>query len=123
MDQEKTIQFIPGQVGCNGHAPLLKALSGALEGRTYPLNEKEYVIGRDPASDIVIDSKDVSRRHAKVEKVGTEYVLCDLGSSNGVFINNLKMPRSVLMNGDLIQIGSCLFQFAWNRSLPSAPAR
>jgi len=118
MDEEKTIQCMPGQTAANGQTPFLKALSGPLEGRTYLLNEQEYLIGRDPVSDIVIEAKDVSRRHAKVEKVGTEYVLCDLGSSNGVLVNNLKMPRSVLMNGDLIQIGSCVLQFVWNRTLP-----
>jgi pSer/pThr/pTyr-binding forkhead associated (FHA) protein len=110
---------MPGEAGSNGQIPLFKALSGPLEGRIYLLNEKEYLIGRDPASDIVIEGKDVSRRHAKIEKVGTEYVLCDLGSSNGVLVNNFKMPRSVLTNGDLIQIGSCVFQFVWNRILSS----
>ena len=57
----------------------------------------------------------MSRRHAKIEKTSTEYMLCDLGSANGVYVNNLKMPRSVLMNGDVFQIGSCVFQFVWDR--------
>ena len=122
MDEEKTIRFdavhpyLDNGVG----TPTVKALSGPLEGREYPLTNKEYVIGRDPESDIVIEGREVSRRHAKIEKTSTEYMLCDLGSANGVYVNNLKMPRSVLMNGDVFQIGSCVFQFVWNRILPKS---
>ncbi len=124
MDAEKTIQFgvgLPSPTEGDG-VPTLKALSGPLEGREYQLTEKAYFIGRDPDSDIVIETKDVSRRHAKIERTSTEFVLCDLGSSNGIYINNLKLPRSILMHGDLIQIGSCVFQFSWHRTLPKSSA-
>lgn len=124
MDAEKTIQFGVGlpSPAEGDSVPTLKALSGPLEGREYPLTEKAYFIGRDPESDIVIETKDVSRRHAKIERTSTEFVLCDLGSSNGIYINNLKLPRSILMHGDLIQIGSCVFQFSWHRTLPKSNA-
>ncbi|MEW6683233.1 MAG: FHA domain-containing protein [Nitrospirota bacterium] len=120
MDDEQTLHF-----GMNGglpgdSVPTLKVLNGPLEGREYRLVSREYVIGRDPMSDIVIDLKDVSRRHAKIEKMATEYVICDLGSANGVSVNNLKSPRAVLMNGDVLQIGSCLIQFHWIRPLPTS---
>lgn len=125
MDAENTIQFgvgLPSPKDGGDSVPTLKALSGPLEGREYHLTEKAYFIGRDPESDIVIETKDVSRRHAKIERTLTEFVLCDLGSSNGIYINNLKLPRSILMHGDLIQIGSCVFQFSWHRTLPKPNA-
>jgi pSer/pThr/pTyr-binding forkhead associated (FHA) protein len=118
MDDEKTVHFGADGAALEDGVPTLKLLNGPLEGREYRLVSSGYVIGRDPMSDIVIDLKDVSRRHAKIEKSSTEYVVCDLGSANGLFVNNLKLPRAVLMNGDVIQIGSCLLQFCWNRSLP-----
>lgn len=118
MDEEKTVHFGASEAALGEALPTLKLLNGPLEGREYRLVGSEYLIGRDHMSDIVIDLKDVSRRHAKIEKSSTEYVVCDLGSANGVFVNNLKLPRAVLMNGDVIQIGSCLLQFCWNRSLP-----
>jgi pSer/pThr/pTyr-binding forkhead associated (FHA) protein len=117
MDDEKTVHFGVNGAPLGEAVPTLKLLSGPLEGREYRLVGSEYLIGRDHMSDIVIDLKDVSRRHAKIEKSATEYVVCDLGSANGVFVNNLKLPRAVLMNGDVIQIGSCLLQFCWNRPL------
>lgn len=119
MDEEKTIQFAPGQSPLDtSDIAVVRILSGPLEGQEYRLIGREYIIGRDPISDIVIEAKDVSRRHAKIEKTGTEYTLSDLGSSNGVYVNNLKLPRAILMSGDMFQIGSCVFQFVWNRTLP-----
>lgn len=123
MDDEKTIQFGADGVPLGEAVPTLKILNGPLEGREYRLVSSEYLIGRDPGSDIVIDLKDVSRRHAKIEKIATEYVVCDLGSANGLHINNLKLPRAVLMNGDLVQIGSCVFQFVWHRVLSNPSDR
>ncbi len=123
MDDEKTVHFGANGVALGEAVPTLKVLTGPLEGREYRLVSSEYLIGRDPMSDIVVDLKDVSRRHAKIEKLSTEYAVCDLGSSNGVYINNLKLPRAVLMNGDLVQIGSCVFQFVWHRELAKPSGR
>jgi pSer/pThr/pTyr-binding forkhead associated (FHA) protein len=111
MDPEQTIHFDPALPASNvgDDVPTLRALSGPLEGREYRLSSPEYVIGRDPVSDIVIEAKDVSRRHAKIEKTLTEYV-----------VYNLKLPRSILMNGDLVQIGSCVFQFIRRRALDNS---
>lgn len=120
MDDEKTVHFGADGAPFGESVPTLKVLNGPLEGREYRLVSSEYLIGRDPMSDIVIDLKDVSRRHAKIEKMATEYVICDLGSANGVSVNNLKSPRAVLMNGDVLQIGSCLIQFHWIRPLPTS---
>lgn len=97
--------------------PRIRVLSGPLEGREYVLeaNRSSYSIGRDPQSDIVIDQREVSRRHASIIKTASEYVLADLKSANGVYVNNLRLERSVLNHGDVFQIGSCVFQFHWNR--------
>ena len=95
----------------------LRALSGGLTGKKYSLSNRDFLVGRGKGADIIINENLVSRRHAIIKKKVNEYMICDLHSTNGVFINNLKMEKAILNNGDLIQIGSCVFQFTWNRSL------
>jgi pSer/pThr/pTyr-binding forkhead associated (FHA) protein len=102
--------------GADEDYPTVKALSGALKGNHYRLQVDEYCIGRDPASDIVIEDREVSRRHAMIMRKAGEYVLCDLDSTNGVYVNNLKLEKAILKHGDVFQIGSCVFQFTWRRN-------
>ena len=105
----------PYLAGADPRVPALKVLSGPLEGREYRLTNEIYLIGRDPESDIVIDQREVSRKHAKIVRMASEYLLTDLSSANGVYINNLKLERHVFTHGDVFQIGSCVFQFVWDR--------
>ena len=119
MDEELTIRpdmarpYLTG--GADSRVPALNVLSGPLEGREYRLTNELYMIGRDPESDIVIDQREVSRKHATIVRMASEYLLTDLSSTNGVYVNNLKLERHVLAHGDVFQIGSCVFQFVWDR--------
>jgi pSer/pThr/pTyr-binding forkhead associated (FHA) protein len=118
LDPEQTIRpdfshpYLPNQ---KPQYPLLRVLSGSLEGREFLLTADQYSVGRDPQSDIVIDQREVSRRHAEILRTASEYVLTDLKSANGVYVNNLRLDRAVLSHGDVFQIGACVFQFLWNR--------
>lgn len=118
MDPEQTIRpgashpYLPPS---DPRVASLKVISGSLSGREYRLTNERYSIGRDPESDIIIDQQEVSRRHADVIRMASEYVVTDCGSANGVFVNNLRLDRAVLAHGDVFQIGSCVFQFIWNR--------
>jgi pSer/pThr/pTyr-binding forkhead associated (FHA) protein len=68
--------------------------------------EKETVtIGRIPENDIRIDNLLVSRRHAKIFREGENYILEDLNSANGTFVNNERISRYFLKDGDIITIG------------------
>lgn len=119
LDNEQTIfpeESHPYLEREHGEIPRVKVLSGGLAGREFSLTKEKCVIGRNPASDIVIEEQHVSRKHAVIVRKSSEYVLCDLMSTNGVFMNNLKLDKSVLKNGDLFQIGSCIFQFVWRRA-------
>ena len=71
-----------------------------------PLRAGENIIGRDPASAVLIDSPDVSRQHARVYVSDDHVVIEDLGSKNGTFVGGAKVvsPR-VLNDGDEIVIG------------------
>lgn len=72
----------------------------------------ETIVGRHPECTIVVDAAAVSRRHAKVVRIGDAYTVEDAGSRNGTFLNGqlLSGPKS-LANGDTIRISDVEFRF------------
>lgn len=75
-------------------------------------------IGRDKANEAVIDHPSVSRFHAKITKIQGSYILEDLQSTNGTFVNGkLIETKRTLMVGDRIHIGPCSFIFQMNETL------
>ena len=82
-----------------------------------PLEREEVILGRALDTDVRINDTKVSRRHASVttvfdaEKGATDYVLNDLNSRNGTFLNGHKIKREVLQNGDKITIGEQILRF------------
>src|SRR5512142_1310309 len=80
--------------------------SGPSVGKVYPLDKDEMFIGRDLSNDIVINDPEISRRHARLFNQGNTYVLEDLGSTNGSFVNGQRlMGPNVLRPGDMITFG------------------
>ena len=61
--------------------------------------------GRHPDSDIFLDDVTVSRRHAEFRRDGAEFVVVDVGSLNGTYVNREPVDTAVLANGDEVQIG------------------
>jgi pSer/pThr/pTyr-binding forkhead associated (FHA) protein len=81
-----------------------------LKFKDLPLKEIELsgdskTIGREPANDIVVENLLVSGYHARVDPAGKEYVLTDLQSKNGTFLNGERVTSTKLKNGDQILIG------------------
>jgi pSer/pThr/pTyr-binding forkhead associated (FHA) protein len=69
----------------------------------------EVVIGRDGSADVTIPSQAVSRHHAKLTRENNGYVIEDLGSSNGTFVNSQKLTgRRLLRSGDQIRLGKAV---------------
>lgn len=80
--------------------------TGPTSGKIYTLDKNEFTIGRDVANEIVISDSEVSRRHARIFLQGTNYVLEDLGSTNGTFVNRQRlMGPYVLRPGEVITLG------------------
>jgi pSer/pThr/pTyr-binding forkhead associated (FHA) protein len=80
--------------------------TGGQLGKRYAIGEKGLIIGRDPAQcDIVIMDPNVSRVHAWVTVKKGEVVIIDRGSTNGTYVNQVKVEDANLKSGDSIQLG------------------
>jgi S1-C subfamily serine protease len=82
--------------------------TGVWSGKEIALREPEARIGRDPSLDVVVPPQDqrfVSRVHAAIAREGADYVVRDLESSNGTYVNGTRITRAVLRDGDTIQFG------------------
>ena len=81
--------------------------------RSYPIGMGDaFVIGRHPVNDIVIDNLAVSFQHAKIESIADEFLLIDLRSENGSFVNNQRIKAHWLIDGDEISIGKHTLVFS-----------
>ena len=99
----------------------LLQLQGAVI-REIPVEKAEYVVGRLPDNDIVIDHPAVSGHHCRITLVGDTLFIEDLKSSNGVFLNAKKTFKSGLKNNDVIGIVKHTLKFIDDPSAPPAPA-
>lgn len=80
--------------------------TGPSVGKTYALDKSEMFLGRDLSNDIVINDPEISRRHARLFVQGSGYIIEDLGSTNGTFVNGQRlMGPNVLRPGDMITFG------------------
>jgi pSer/pThr/pTyr-binding forkhead associated (FHA) protein len=73
--------------------------------KVVPLNKDRMTLGRRPYNDIVVDNLAVSGEHAALQVIGHDYFIEDLNSTNGTYINEQKVKRQILKNGDTIEIG------------------
>jgi pSer/pThr/pTyr-binding forkhead associated (FHA) protein len=75
------------------------------------IGEGSVRLGRGLASDVVLEDRSVSRRHAVVTRRGDEVVLWDDRSLNGVHVNGVRVAQAVLENGDAIALGDVQMRF------------
>ena len=79
--------------------------------KDYPFPKGSITIGRRKENTIVFPNPEVSSSHARIDKVGTDYILTDLQSTNGTFVNGLKILSRRLSHGDRISIGKNVLLF------------
>jgi Nif-specific regulatory protein len=91
--------------------PRLTAIAGRLKGSVFSMDALPVVIGRETAATLCIADGSVSRRHSQIDKEDGKFVLFDLDSLNGTFINDVPVKRRVLQHGDRIRIGDSQFLF------------
>ena len=77
----------------------------------FPFFRESMTIGRNPENNIQIDNLAVSGHHAKIDKVGSRFILTDLQSTNSTFVNDKKIVSHSLKDRDKIQIGKHVILF------------
>lgn len=84
-------------------------LEGA--GDQWMLDAPRSVIGRLGGSEIEIEDPGASRRHAEIRRDGEDYLVVDLGSTNGTLLNDAPVSEATLEDGDRITIGRTVLEF------------
>jgi predicted component of type VI protein secretion system len=93
------------------------------DGPSILLDKPILLIGRHPECDIQIDSRKVSRRHCCIAQVADYLVVRDLGSTNGLRINGVRVLEGKLHAGDELTIGNNRFQVRWDSLAPGVGPR
>src|SRR6186997_98551 len=90
----------------------LRFISGKYQGGEFPLRmNREIIIGRSSDLDMVLVEDMVSRRHAKISSTENEVYIQDMGSTNGTFVNGVKIAgRALLHEGDRILVGTSIIK-------------
>jgi predicted component of type VI protein secretion system len=96
--------------------PVIPHLQALTEGPNIQLDKPIILIGRHQECDIQIPSRKISRRHCCLAQVGDHLVIRDLGSTNGVRINGVKVMEGNLQPGDELMIGNVRYQLKWGES-------
>jgi GGDEF domain-containing protein len=92
---------------------LLVGVHGSLLGQVIRLDEQPFRVGRNHESELWLDDTGVSRRHAQIVPDPGGYLLEDLESANGTFVQGQRVDRHLLRDGDVIQFGpTAVFRYS-----------
>jgi len=84
---------------------VLVETGGLFAGRPHPIPAQGATIGRAGNCTVRIEDDSISRVHARVVRVGREYVLEDMGALNGCYVGDVRVPRAPLHDGDRVRLG------------------
>jgi|GEM_PF-3522448 len=88
----------------------LRVTAGPHEGRAFRMQKSVTTIGRGSANDIVLDDSSVSARHAELRTTASRALIIDLGSRNGIAVNEVAVEECELHGGEKITIGTSVFE-------------
>lgn len=94
-----------------GKSCLIRIYPAGLGQGLFELPERRIVIGRGSDCDLTIQDSSASRQHAAIEPRAGNFMLVDLASTNGTFVNDIRVERRLLEADDLIRIGSHILKF------------
>ena len=86
-------------------------VEGTAGRRMHDLGDEVVTVGRGQESSIFLDDVTVSRKHAEITRERSGYMIRDIGSLNGTYVNRVRVDAVDLRNGDEIQVGKYRFRF------------
>jgi diguanylate cyclase (GGDEF)-like protein len=101
-------------------AACLVVIYGADLGRRIPLGTQALECGRSMQTDIPLDDDAVSRKHARVAWTGSSFLVRDLGSTNGTYVNDCLVQEKTLKDGDRVKIGRTIFKFIYGGNVEAS---
>lgn len=90
----------------------LVVVEGPELGKKYTLNKGTLKAGKKEASDIALTDKTVSREHFEIKQTSDSFLLRDLDSTNGTYVNGTRVKEAYLLPGDRIKAGRTVMEFA-----------
>jgi transcriptional regulator with GAF, ATPase, and Fis domain len=96
----------------------LVAINGPLRKSEYSLSG-ELTLGRDADNAVRLEDPWVSEHHCTIKEENDKYILTDLESHAGTFVNGIPVKQRVLTGGDEVAVGNSLFQFQWEKAVSS----
>jgi diguanylate cyclase (GGDEF)-like protein len=107
-----------GQGGTDGNTAYLVILAGANVGDMYKIEKERTVIGRGESVDLRLVDDGISREHAQLVKEADKVSVEDMGSTNGTFVNGVRIDRKALSDGDKILLGgTTILKFSYHDKL------
>ena len=88
--------------------------TGPWMGLRHSLTDKPLIVGRGEDCDIRVLDTSVSRRHVRIEKIGDDYFVLDMQSTNGTYVNDKQsLPGDPIpmRDGDYLRVGNCIFRY------------
>jgi two-component system, cell cycle response regulator len=104
------VSAVPHATPRNDEACLV-VIVGADIGRRIPLLADETILGRAETAHVVLDLENVSRSHASLSRCEGGWLLRDLDSTNGTYVNDERVSEHVLRDGDQLQVGRAILKF------------
>ncbi len=110
LDPEELVDDMPAPLVPRAPALVVRA-GGGRAGETFETSGLRTLIGRSPECHVFLDDVTVSRRHAEIIHEDDRYVIRDLGSLNGTFVNRRRIESAALSADDEVQIGKYRMTF------------
>jgi hypothetical protein len=108
LDGQPTVAASPPFVEA---PPELVTVAGPTPGKVFSLTTDRVSLGRLPESDVLLSDPGASRRHAEIRHEDGNWVIVDLGSTNGTMVNEATVGERPLQDGDRITIGHTVLEF------------